>query len=136
MATRRRSSGTKPQPLHLGRLFILVAFFVLPISFITASPMPSIRSKHNQIAHRAEINPVARKFRTVADSDMPGYPDFSVTSKFILSTWNDDELSLTTTQFMPGIWLVRAPIANGYVWSFLYTYTFFVLENCYYSARK
>jgi hypothetical protein len=79
---------------------------------------------------------VARKFRTVADPDMPGYPDFSVTSKVILSMWNDDELSLTTTQFMPGIWHVREPIANGYVWSFLFNYTFFKLENCYYSARK
>lgn len=76
----------------------------------------------SQLVH---INPVARKFATVADPDMPGYRDFSVTSKVTLSTWNDDELSLTTTQFMPGIWHVREPIANGYVWSFLCNYTFF-----------
>jgi hypothetical protein len=114
MASGRRSSRARPSSWHLIDI-ILAAFFVLLIPAVAANSLFATRSQHNQPARRDEINPVARKFTTVADSDMPGYPDFSVTSKVILSTWNDDELSLTTTQFMPGIWHVRGPIANGYV---------------------
>jgi hypothetical protein len=62
---------------------------------------------------REEVNPVAAKFRTVKDGDMPGYPDFTVTAREPLSVWDDEAMALTTETLLQGMFYVRVPLSNG-----------------------
>jgi len=83
------------------------------------------------IIARGEINPVAQKFATVPDPDMPGVPDLSPLAKTNLSSYDDSSLQLTSTKPMQGIFAANRPVGNGCVhfytstqrprWSPLYT---------------
>jgi hypothetical protein len=64
---------------------------------------------------RGEVNPVSPKFSTIPDADMPGVPNFFVTSKDNLSHWDPNQLIMATSKIMPGISLAGFPIANGYL---------------------
>jgi hypothetical protein len=88
----------------------------------SANPLQQERPVKRPLLPRAEINPVWKKFRTVPDNDMPGYPEWSVLAKENLSSWDDETWTLTTTKLMPGMYPARLGVANGYVCSWGYRF--------------
>jgi hypothetical protein len=60
-----------------------------------------------------EINPVTPKFKTIPDPSMPGYPDFGISVKDGLATWDDEHMALSTTKFLPGMFQTRLGVGNG-----------------------
>ena len=116
---------------------MLLSFILLLAFLVSAGPIPDVyaggayppEGDHNamsflpsgseqphvaDIIARGEINPVAQKFATTPDSDMPGYPDFSPLSKTNLSSYDDSLLQLSSTEPMQGMYPVNRPIGNGY----------------------
>jgi hypothetical protein len=106
-------------------LIMAYSFFSnFAVALVAASFIPLIYSHPtNQrpggpwsvLHERDEVNPVAPKFMTKPDPDMPPLVDFSVMSKYNLSSWDDEALALTSKIFLPGQFQARVPIANGYV---------------------
>ena len=112
MAKQPRSDLTARICLHWIGIFFLL-FLLVP----TGLAFPSVGRVPLRVFGRDEaegVNPIAPKFSTVPDRGK-SMPDFSVTAKVQLSTWNDTELSLETTRRLPGVYYARVPIANGYV---------------------
>jgi hypothetical protein len=67
------------------------------------------------LALGADINPVLKKFITVPDKDMPGYPEWSVLAKKNLSSWDDGNWVLSSTEPMSGMFPVNHGLSNGCV---------------------
>jgi hypothetical protein len=88
-----------------------------PSSLATTDIVPG--STHI-VAHPDKIEPPAPKFKTTADPDLPPELDLNVLAETNLSSWDDDNLILTTTMFMPGQYQTRLPAGNGYVEPFSY----------------
>lgn len=87
-------------------LFVNMALCT-PVSFAAASDSPLIP--------RGDINPVWEKFGTKADHDMPGYPEWSVLAKHNLSSWDDENWILSSTEPLQGMFPANRGLANGYV---------------------
>jgi hypothetical protein len=82
-----------------------------PVSPVT---LPSLIS-------RGEINPIWEKFGTKADEDMPGYPEWFVLAKHNLSSWDDVNWALSSTEPMHGMYSSYRGMANGCVYFSLCT---------------
>jgi hypothetical protein len=68
------------------------------------------------LAFGADINPYLEKFITVPDKDMPGYPEWSVLASKNLSSWDDGNWLLSSTEPMSGMFPANHGLSNGCVY--------------------
>jgi hypothetical protein len=93
--------------VHITRR-MLAAFAILDSLVLGAYGSQDLR-------RRDDVNPASPfKFRTRPDANMTLH-DFGVFAENPLSVWDDEELTLTTTNFIPGDYRARMGLANGYV---------------------
>lgn len=92
--------------------------FARPITTFDVSPVVTVATKYippastHIIAKPHEIEPPAPKFKTVADEGR-SEPNLSVLAKNNLSSYDDENLVLRTTEFLPGMYQGRIPVGNG-----------------------
>ena len=92
--------------------------FARPVTTSEISPFVTVATKYippastHSVAKPHKIEPPAPKFKTVADEGL-SEPNLSVLAKNNLSWYDDENLVLRTTEFLPGMYQGRVPVGNG-----------------------
>ncbi|TEY40993.1 hypothetical protein BOTCAL_0409g00070 [Botryotinia calthae] len=84
---------------------------LLPLAVVSLLPAIALGADYGD-----EVNPASQfKTKTIPDGTMPPLQDFGVLSENCLSSWDDENLTLTTNVLIPGNFLARKHLSNGYI---------------------
>ncbi|TGO26321.1 hypothetical protein BPAE_0062g00420 [Botrytis paeoniae] len=84
---------------------------LLPLAVVSLLPAIAFGADYGD-----EVNPASQfKTKTIPDGIMPPLPDFGVLAENRLSSWDDENLTITTNVLIPGNFLARKHLSNGYI---------------------
>ncbi|KAF7884451.1 uncharacterized protein EAF02_004787 [Botrytis sinoallii] len=84
---------------------------LLPLAVVSLLPAITLGADYGD-----EVNPASQfKTKTIPDGTMPSLPNFGVLAENRLSSWDDHSLTLTTNVLIPGNFLARKHLSNGYI---------------------
>ncbi|KAM3159204.1 hypothetical protein ABEW05_000267 [Botrytis cinerea] len=90
---------------------IIGVSLLLPLAVVLLLPAIALGADYGD-----EVNPASQfKTKTIPDGTMPPLQNFGVLAENRLSSWDDENLTLTTNVLIPGNFLARKHLSNGYI---------------------